>query len=229
MVKWVVSDIERFPLRAERARQTRRRIVAAAIDCFVEAGYPATTMSRIADRAGVAVQTLYASFRTKRAILVAAIDVTIAGDDEPVPVNERPWMQPVWQATSGPSTVRAYASAVRLIQERSAVLFRALDVAAASEPELQDLWTMSRERRRQGAAAVVGAAVDRSPLVSGLTVEHAIDVVWTFNGHDMYLDLVEGCGWSPAAYETWLGDSLARLLFGEPAVRPGGRRSPRRR
>lgn len=210
----MVTDVERFPRRAERARRTRQRVVTAAIDCFAESGYPAATMSRIADRAGVAVQTLYASFKTKRAILIASIDVAIAGDDEPVPVNDRPWMQPVWQATSGPSTVRAYAGAVRLIQERTAVLFRALDVAAASEPELQDLWRVSRERRRLGAAAVVRAAADRSPLISGLTADHATDIMWTLNGHDIYLNLIEGCGWSPAAYQTWLGDSLDRLLFG---------------
>ena len=67
----MTTNTERFPRRAERARQTRQRVVAAAIDCFVESGYPATTMADIADRAGVAVQTTYASFKTKRAILAA--------------------------------------------------------------------------------------------------------------------------------------------------------------
>ena len=58
------------------------------------------------------------------------------------------------------------------------------------------------------------ACAERSPLLRGLSVERAIDIVWSFNGHDLYLNLVEGCGWSPSAYETWLGDSLALLLFG---------------
>ena len=84
---------ERFPRRAERARQTRHQVVVAAIGCFVESGYPATTMADIAERAGVAVQTLYASFKTKRAILAQAIDVAIAGDDDAVPVNDRPWIR----------------------------------------------------------------------------------------------------------------------------------------
>jgi TetR/AcrR family transcriptional regulator of autoinduction and epiphytic fitness len=210
----MTASVERFPRRAERARTTRQRVLRAAIDCFVESGYPTTTMADIAERAGVAVQTLYASFKTKRAILAAAIDVAIAGDDEPVPVNERPWMQPVWQATTGPSTLRAYAGAVLLIQQRTAALFRALDVAAASEPELQELWRVSRERRRLGAGGVVKAAARRTPLLSGLTVKRATDIVWMFNGHDMYLGLVGESGWSAAAYERWLGDTLATLLFG---------------
>jgi AcrR family transcriptional regulator len=204
---------ERFPRRAERARQTRQHVLGAAIDCFVESGYPATTMAGIAERAGVAVQTLYASFKTKRAILAQAIDVAIAGDDEAVPVNDRPWMQPVWQATTGPATVRAYAGAVRLIQDRTAHLFRALDVAAASEPELHELWSTARERRRMGATGVVRTAAERTPLAAGIDLDRAIDIVWTLNGHDVYLTLVDGCGWSPFAYEAWLGDSLSTMLF----------------
>lgn len=217
---------ERFPRRAARARATRQRVVQAAIDSFVTNGYPGTTMSGIAESAGVAVQTLYASFKTKRAILAAAIDVAIAGDDEPVPVNDRPWMQPVWRATSGPETVRAYADAVRLILDRTAALFHALDIAAASEPELHELRDVSRHRRRLGAAGVLNVAADRTPLRPGLDRDAAIDIVWTLNGHQPYLALVEQCGWSAAAYETWLGDSLAELLFGPPPP-PRVRRSRR--
>jgi TetR/AcrR family transcriptional regulator of autoinduction and epiphytic fitness len=208
------GEIGRYPLRAARAAETRKRIVLAATASFVERGYPAATMAGIADDAGVAVQTLYASFKTKRAILAAAIDIAIAGDDEPVPVNERPWMRPVWAATDGPATVRAYASAVRMIQSRTAELFRALDVASASEPELHDLWRVSRERRRMGAGGVVRAAAERSPLRRDVSIDKATDIVWTFNGHDLYLNLLHGCGWSPAAYEEWLGNALAELLFG---------------
>jgi AcrR family transcriptional regulator len=223
----MTAEVERFPRRAERARLTRQRIVQAAIGCFTEHGYPATTMVGIGERAGVAVQTVYASFKTKRAILAASIDVAIAGDDEPVPVNDRPWMRPVWEATSGAATVRAYAGAVRMIQDRTAVLFRALDIAAASEPELQELWRVSRERRRLGAAGVVRAAADRSPLVPGLTHDRATDILWSFNGHDLYLNLVEGCGWSSTDYQTWLGDGLARLLFDVPPL-TDSERPPRR-
>ncbi len=170
-------------------------------------------MTAIADGAGVAVQTLYASFKTKRAILAAAIDVAIAGDDEPVPVNDRPWMRPVWEATDGPSTMRAYAAAVRVIQARTAALFRALDIAAAAEPELEDLQRQSGERRRLGATGVVRTAAERSPLAAGLTVERAIDVVWAMNGHDLFHLLVDRCRWTLDEYEVWLGDGWVDLLF----------------
>lgn len=204
---------ERFPTRAAKARQTRRRILDAAIRRFTEEGYPTTTVAAIAADAGVAVQTVYATFQTKRAVLAEAIDVAIAGDDEPIPVNERPWMLPVWQATDGPSTVRAYAAAVRLVQGRVAPLFRALDVAAAVEPELAELWEQTRQRRRLGAGGVTRVAAERTPLRPHLSVELATDLVWSLNSHDLYLNLVDGCGWTLAQYEAWLGDTLAEQLF----------------
>lgn len=76
--------------REEGARQTRLSIVAAAQELFVENGYPATTFPAIAERAGVSVQTVFAHFPTKRDLLKEVIDQAVVGDDEPVPVRDRP-------------------------------------------------------------------------------------------------------------------------------------------
>src|SRR5215212_4550247 len=78
--------------RAEQARATRRRIVDAAAEQFVSRGYGATTLEDIAEAAGVAVQTVYFHFRNKPTLLKHALDVAAVGDDEPVPLLERPWM-----------------------------------------------------------------------------------------------------------------------------------------
>ena len=51
--------------RAERARQTRNRMLDSARELFIADGYAATTMERIAQEAGVAVQTLYYTFRPR--------------------------------------------------------------------------------------------------------------------------------------------------------------------
>ena len=81
------------PSRADRARQTRRRMLESARELFVTEGYAATTMDRIADQAGVAVQTLYYTFRTKGKLLCEVVEATAAGEDDPPPVAQRPWMQ----------------------------------------------------------------------------------------------------------------------------------------
>src|SRR5215217_558269 len=88
-----VSDVKRVNKRAEKARQTRRRMLAAARELFVERGYGATALQDIADRAEVAVQTIYFTFGTKRALLKELADVSIAGDDEPIATMDRPWFQ----------------------------------------------------------------------------------------------------------------------------------------
>src|SRR4028118_2077596 len=59
----------RLTHRQRRAPQRRRRIVDAAIRLFLERGYGLTTMEAIAAEAGVAVRTVYAIFKNKRAFL----------------------------------------------------------------------------------------------------------------------------------------------------------------
>ena len=211
-----MSDPERYPRRAQRARETRARITVAATALFVERGYQATTVAAIAERADVAPQTFYATFRTKHAVLATAIDVAIAGDDDPVPVNDRPWMRPVWDATDAPATLRAYAAAVRLILARVGALFQVLDVAAGSEPELHELHRESGRRRRLGAAGIMEVVAQRGRLADGLDLERAVDGMWTLNGHDVFLHLTRECGWTPDQYEHWLADALIALLLHSP-------------
>src|SRR5918999_730393 len=55
--------------RQRQALQTRRLIVDAATKLFLERGYGVTTMDAIAAEAGVAVSTVYAIFKNKRAFL----------------------------------------------------------------------------------------------------------------------------------------------------------------
>src|SRR5689334_6136023 len=85
--------------RAEQARATRRRIVTAAAEQFVARGYVATLLEQVAAQAGVAVQTVYFHFGNKRTLLKHVMDVAAVGDDEPVPVLERPWLKQVQQET----------------------------------------------------------------------------------------------------------------------------------
>lgn len=203
-----------FPRRAAKAADTRRRIVGAAAELFIELGYPATTIAAIAERADVAAQTVYAAFGNKRALLEQALDVTIAGDDDPVPVNDRPWMAPVWSAAGGADTLRAYAAAVCTIQARAAPLFEALDIAAAAEPELRDLHGVTGDRRRIGAGGVVDAVRRLGDLRADLTRGEAVDVLWLLNGHQPYLAMVRDRGWSRRRYERWLGETMITALVG---------------
>ena len=71
--------------RRDRARATRLRITKAAYNLFCDQGYTGTTMSDIADAAGVAVQTVYFTFHTKSELLSRAYDLAVLGEGDPVP------------------------------------------------------------------------------------------------------------------------------------------------
>ena len=110
------------PVRAAAARQTRQAILAAAAHLFVTGGYEAASLRQIADVAGVARPTVTAVFGSKAAILKAALDEALAGDDESVPVAQRPWFRPVLDARTRTELVRAYAAVCGLIGQRAATL-----------------------------------------------------------------------------------------------------------
>ena len=79
--------------RAEQARATRRRITDQALELFLRQGYAATTLEQIAASAGVAVQTVYFHFGNKATVLKQIVDLLAVGDEEPLPMLDRPWVQ----------------------------------------------------------------------------------------------------------------------------------------
>ena len=77
----------RSTLREEQARATRRAVVDAARDLFVEFGWARTTIDAVAARAGVSRKTVFTSVGGKAALLKLALDWALVGDDEPVPMS----------------------------------------------------------------------------------------------------------------------------------------------
>jgi TetR/AcrR family transcriptional regulator, regulator of autoinduction and epiphytic fitness len=199
--------------RAEQARQTRRRVIDAAARLFVRHGYAATTIRSIAVEAEVSVPTVELLFGTKPQLLHVVIDVAIAGDDAPVPMLSREWAAHA-QSTS---TVEDFLAAVTPVlgqaQLRSAGALLAAYEAAAGDPELQAV-IKDREAQRQATATwIVDGMTARAPLRPGLDRATAIDVVWLLMDPVLFTRLTRQRGWNPEAYETWIADSLQRLLI----------------
>jgi AcrR family transcriptional regulator len=57
---------------------------------FAENGWSGTDMRDVARTAQVSVETVYANFGSKGSLLRQALDVAVVGDDEPVPLSDRP-------------------------------------------------------------------------------------------------------------------------------------------
>ncbi|HEX4866651.1 MAG TPA: helix-turn-helix domain-containing protein [Acidimicrobiales bacterium] len=212
----------KFPRREKKARATRLAILAAARQLFVAGGYGATTIQAIADEADVAVQTVYAVFGNKRAILAELVDDAIAGDDAEIVVNDREWMRPVWEAPTAAERLQAYAAAVRRIMDRAADVFAVVAAAATTDPDAVELADTTETRRRAGATSVIESVRTVCKLRPGLSTQRAIDLLWLLNSPAVYTHLVRRAGWTPDQYEAWLAEAMVNELLSENEP-PGSR------
>ncbi|MGI5127394.1 TetR/AcrR family transcriptional regulator [Pseudonocardia sp. CA-107938] len=204
----------RSPVRDEARRRTQQAVVAAAARLFVERGYAAASLREVAEAAGVARPTVAAAFGSKPALLRQVLDEALAGDDEPVPVAQRPWFAPVWQAARPRDVLDAYAEVCVVIGRRAGRLFEVTRRAAGGHPEIEALWLTLVANRRAGAEMVVRRAREVGELRAGLTLDRAIDSVWVLNDPTLYLALAVDRGWSDAEYTEWLAAQMAAAVLG---------------
>ncbi|WP_206070493.1 TetR family transcriptional regulator [Knoellia koreensis] len=192
-------------MREEGARRTRHAIVVAATRLFEQQGYGPTSLAQVATAAGVSRPTVTTVFGSKPALLSAVLDEALAGDDEPVPVAERPWFRPVWDADSPEGVVAAYAEVCTVIGRRAGRLFEVVRRASDAGPEVAELWERTQRNRRAGAQMVV----DQVRKVAGSRSRRAsdgrtVDAIWFFNDPVHYDTLVHECGWREKDFTTWL-------------------------
>lgn len=199
--------------RSAQAEETRRAILDAARALFEERGYAATTMAAIAERAAVAVETVYAAVGTKPALMRLLIETAISGGDDAVAAEERDYVRAIRAEPDAVAKLGIYAAAIRRIQERMAPLFRVLQAAAPAHPELGALWAEIAGRRAQNMRMFAGDLAETGQLRTDVSVEEAADVSWVLNSSELYTLLVFERGWAPERFEGWLADAWRRLLL----------------
>ena len=197
--------------RREAAARTRKAILDAAQRLFTERGYTATPMAAIAEQAGVALDTIYASVGRKPELARLLIETAISGTGAAVPAGERDYVRAIRAAADAQTKIAIYAAAIRGIAARMAPLLTMLQQAAPAEPQLAALWHEIAERR----AANMRRFVADLAAVATLRVDHdeAADIVWATNAPELYQLLVGQRGWSPDRYEHFLADTWQRLLL----------------
>jgi AcrR family transcriptional regulator len=203
----------RSAVREEGALRTRQAIVAAAADLFVARGYAATSLADIALAAGVARPTVFAAFGSKSALLKQVLDEALAGDDEPVPVAQRPWFAPIWDATTPAAVLDAYAGVCLIIARRAARLFETVRRAADETADGAQHWRTLQNNRYAGAKMVVKRVAELGPLASHLDPDTATDVLWIFNDPAHYASLVLQRGWDEEVFRWWLAASMKHALL----------------
>lgn len=200
--------------RLDAARETRRRILEAALELLTTSGYSAMTITALAKAAGVSPQTIYNSVGGKADILKATYDTVLAGDDSDVPMSERPEFLAMRETSDAAAHARAYAAWSRAIYQRVGPLLSAVLAHTGADPALAEFAATIERERRTGNTHMVTALRERHGLPTGLTPQSAIDTVWVLTAPETADRLLRRCGWSAEAYETWLGDHLVLALCG---------------
>jgi AcrR family transcriptional regulator len=199
--------------RQAQAEETRRQILAAARGLFVTRGYVGTTIEAVAREAGVATETMYATFGSKRALLARLVDVSVVGDEAPVPLLERPGPQAVAREKDQRRQIRLFAHQIREIMERVGPLFEVLNAAAKTEPDIAGLLAQVLGGRHAGMQYFVQAVARNGALRQGLSAPAAADTVFALTSAEVHRLLTVDRGWPGEQYEKWLGDTLAVLLL----------------
>lgn len=200
--------------RESRARDTRLRIIEAGVRLFVERGYVPTTVQSIADAAGVAPATIYQAFGTKQAILAAALDVTIAGDDAPLALLERGWVADARREQDARRQLRLIVEGAAHVAARTAPLKDVMRDAAATDLAARQLIRQDHERRHSTQQGLVDLLIERRPLRAGTDRRRAVGTFFALVNSSTYDLLVIQHGWSMTEWQHWLVDLIERELFG---------------
>ena len=200
--------------RAERARLTRRRITDAAAELFVERGYGATMLDQVAERAGVAVQTVYFHFGNKSTLLKRALDVAAVGDDEPVELLERPWLDGIKAEPDPRRMIELWVANSRSIMERVAPILAVVRGSVGADPDLAAQWQANEQQRRTAHRALAQILADRGLLRTGLTRQDAADLTFLIASVESYFLATATLGWSPEHWESTTVSILISTLLG---------------
>ena len=205
----------RATLREEQARATRRAIVEAGAALFVERGFAGTTVDAIAERAGVSRKTVFTSVGGKVAVLKDAFDWALAGDDEPVPLGDRPAVRDFLTETDPATAVEKWARVMSEIAGRLAYIHPALVAAADVDPEAAELNETSERNRLHGARTFVRHLREVGGLREDVSVKRGAAVAALLMDPLGYRRLVLGDGWREKEYAAWVARMAAASLLRE--------------
>lgn len=199
------------PHRRQQAQQNRRRVLQAARQRFLAQGYAATTIAEIATDAGVSMETVYKTFSSKAGVLKALFDVSVTGDDDPIPMAQRDVIQEVLDAPDATRKIAIYAKHLASTMPRSAPIQLLARDGAASSPDAATVWKQIRQETLTAMNMFAADLVTTGQLRVSATV--ARDVLWTYHAPELYELLVLERGWSAARYGEFITCALTDALL----------------
>jgi len=208
----VAKDVKgltaRRPNRREvAAAETRREILRAARRLFAEHGFAGTPVQRIAEEAGVAVQTIYSSVGSKSALVLALAD--LIDEEAGIPALNAD----ISQQADPRQLIAGAVRLTRQLNERCGDILDVLFFAAPADPDAAALTAEGMRRHGQGASQGARRLAALGALAPGITPERAAAVIAMMTSPASWRQLTQRSGWSFDEAETWLTASLTQLLL----------------
>jgi AcrR family transcriptional regulator len=199
--------------RQAQARLTRRSILTAARDLFLERGYAGTTMAEVAEAAEVSIETVYKAFRNKSGLVKALFDVAIVGDDQPIPMLQRERVAKMREEPDPRQKLLMYGEHLSEAGPRAGQLQLLIRSAAASDAEVSAVWDQMVQERLTGMREFARHLYQGGHLRPGVSLEEARDVLWTYNSVELFDLLVLQRGWDPDKYGRWIAEAMIAALL----------------
>jgi AcrR family transcriptional regulator len=158
------------------------------------------------------VQTVYFHFGNKRTLLKEALDVAAVGDDEQVPLMERPWVTEIQEATDPVRIIELWLSTGREIVDRVAPLMRVVRGATSTDPEVAAQWDTNQDQTRTAHGFLVELLAERGLLRPGLDVDEARDIAFVIGNVETYLQFTDVCGWTSDQWQARTATLLTAAL-----------------
>jgi AcrR family transcriptional regulator len=201
-------------VRDEQAARTRARILDAAGELFLERGYARTTVQDLAERAGVARDTVHAIFGGKARVLTALIDTRLLPDGAVANVADTPGAQAIKAETDPRRQIEMFATWMAGMSTRLRPVFEILRTASAVEPDMAAVFGEMDRFRLKNMQTYARWFARRGPL--RVSTKRAAEIIWALASPDVARMLCDELGWSETEHARWLADTLTRSLLPEP-------------
>jgi AcrR family transcriptional regulator len=199
-------------LRQEQAARTRMLITEAAAELFVSEGYARTTVRAIAERAGVAPDTVYAVFGSKVGVLTAVLNARLAPSGE-ASVMDRAESRAVRDEPDPRRQLHRFAHDMAGVSAQIRPIYEVLRTAGAAEPEVGQVFAEMERHRLAHMRQLAGWFARHGPL--GVSRDRAADILFVLASPDVARMLCDVRGWSRAQYAAWLEAMLSCALLPE--------------
>lgn len=203
----------RSPKRAAQAAETREAVLSAAHRLFLTHGWTKTTIASVAAEAGVANETVYAGFGSKRALFREVISRTVRGAEPEKPLIQQETPGRIARLRDQRAQIELFADDITKVLGRVAPLMEVAREAAATDAEMAELYARLHAGRRVNLEWFTAALIPNGPLKSGMDAAEAASIAWRLASPELFLLMQRVEGVSQRAYAEWLARSLKLQLL----------------